>query len=138
MRTLKKPTEVLRIGLAYFNVDVKYTRCSTALLMLEFRKFYGASCTVLAEQWNTLLSTSIEGAKLTDKEASVTGFRNFLMTHHFLWDYPRNAVILGRRFKVCETYASGRRLWKWVMKIAALKKKRLYGPSGLLLTTAKS
>jgi hypothetical protein len=30
-------------------------------LMLEFRKLclYGASCTVLAEQWNTLLFTSI-------------------------------------------------------------------------------
>jgi hypothetical protein len=63
--------------------------------MLEFRKLYGASCTVLAEQCNTLLFTSIEGATLTDKETSVTGFRNFLMAHHFLWGYPSNAVILG-------------------------------------------
>jgi hypothetical protein len=91
-------------------------------------------CVVLAEQWNTLLFTS---TTLTNKEASVTGFRNFLMTHHFQWYYPCNAVILGWRFKVCETYASGWRLWKWARKIAALK-NRLYGQSGLLLTTRKS
>jgi DDE superfamily endonuclease len=133
MRTLKKPTEILRIGLAYFNVDVKHMWCSTALLMLEFRKFYGACCTVLAEQWNTLLFTSIEGAKLTEKEASVTGFCNFLMTHHFLWDYLCNAVILGWRFKVCETYASRRRLWKWVMKIAALKKRKIVWPEQFIV-----
>jgi hypothetical protein len=72
-----------------------------------------------------LLFTGIEGAKLTNKEASVTGFRNFLMTHHVLWDYPYNSVILGWRFKVSETYASGQRLWKWVMKIAALKKRKI-------------
>jgi hypothetical protein len=125
MRTTKKPAEVLRIGLENFHVDVKNSRRCTASLMLEFRKLYGAYCTVLAEQWNTLLFTSIEGAKQSDKEASVTGFRNFLMAHHFLWDYPSNAVILGRRYKVCEMYASGRRLWKWVMKIAALKKRKI-------------
>jgi hypothetical protein len=59
----------------------------------------------------------------TDRQRNVSeGFRNVLITHHRLWDYPSNAVILGRRFKVCESYASGRYLWKWVMKIAALKK----------------
>jgi hypothetical protein len=135
MHTLKKPTEVLCIGLEYFNVDVKHSQRSTALLMLEFRKFYGVSSTVLVEQWNTLLFTSIEGAKLTNKEASVTGLRNFLMPHHFLWDYPCNAVIPGWQFKVCETYPSGQHLWKWVIKIAAPKKERLYGQSSLLLTT---
>jgi hypothetical protein len=42
-----------------------------------------------------LAVTSIEGAKLTNKEASVTGFQKFLIAHHFLWDYPCNVVILG-------------------------------------------
>jgi hypothetical protein len=111
MRAIKSSADVLCIGLAFFNVDVKQSRRHRSSLMREFRKHFGASCAVLAEQWNTLLYTNIEDAKLSDKEASVTGFRNFLMAHHFLWAYPSNAVILGRRFKVCESYASGQLLF---------------------------
>jgi hypothetical protein len=69
-----------------------------------------------------------KNAKLSDKEASVTGFRKFLMAHHFLWTYPSNAIILGRRFKVCESYASGPYLWKWIEKIAALKVRKIVWP----------
>jgi hypothetical protein len=128
MRAIKSSADVLCIGLAFFNVDVKQSRRHRSSLMREFRKHFGASCAVLAEQWNTLLYTSIEDAKLSDKEASVTGFRIFLMAHHFLWDYPSNAVILGRRFKVCESYASGPYLWKWIEKIAALKVRKIVWP----------
>jgi hypothetical protein len=128
MRAIKTSADVLCIGLAFFNVDVKQSRRQRSSLLREFRKHFGSSCAVLAEQWNTLLYTNIEGAKLSDKEASVTGFRNFLMAHHFLWDYPSNAVILGRRFKVCESYASGPYLWKWIEKIAALKVRKIVWP----------
>jgi hypothetical protein len=87
MRAIKTSADVLCIGLAFLNVDVKQSRRHRSSLSREFRKHFGSSCAMLAEQWNTLLYTKIEGAKLSDKEASVTGFRNFLMAHHFLWDY---------------------------------------------------
>lgn len=128
MRTKKTPSQVLQTGLEYFDVDVLHSRRCTASLMAEFRKCYGQSCMVIAEQWNTLLFTKIERAKLRDKEASDKGLRNLLMAHHFLWAYPCNSVILGRRFKVCDKYAGGDHLWKWIMKIAALKEKKIVWP----------
>lgn len=90
-----------------------------------FKNHYGASPVVLAEMWHDLCSTSIDDAKLTDKEKGEKGFSSFLMVHHFLWTYPKNAGVLASRFGVCEKNASGRALWYWVNKVAALRAAKI-------------
>ena len=52
----------------------------------------------------------------------------FLVAHHFLWGYPKNAESLARRFGICEKYARGEHLWLWIKKIAALKRKKIVWP----------
>jgi hypothetical protein len=50
----------------------------------------------------------------------------FLVAHHWLWTYPKNAKILGSRFRLSEGYCpQGKPLWHWIGKIAALKAKKI-------------
>ena len=89
----------------------------------DFRSHYGASPLTLASQWFDLTKTDIPEAQLTAKEESTKGFKMFLIAHFFLWNYPKNSKVLKTRFKICDRYARGEPLWKWIRKISALKAK---------------
>ena len=47
------------------------------------------------------------------------------MAHYFLWTYPKNADIFASRFRVCEKYARGTNLWKWIIRIQSLKARKI-------------
>jgi hypothetical protein len=53
------------------------------------------------------------------------GLDRFLIAHHFLWTYPRNAKMMADQFNICETYAAGHMLWHWIGKLSALKEKKI-------------
>ena len=82
----------------------------------EFKCHYGASPLDLSEMWYDLTTTDIPGAKLKGNEKSLRGFKRFMIAHYFLWTYPKNAKILASRFGICEKYARGEDLWRWIKK----------------------
>ena len=90
-----------------------------------FHKHFGSKPADVAEMWNNLISTSVQAAKLSDKENSVRGLKFFLMAHSFLWTYPKNRELLASRFGVCTNYAGGSYLWLWIKKIQALKADKI-------------
>jgi hypothetical protein len=75
--------------------------------------------------WYDLSTTDIPDAQLEEKEKLDKGFKMFLVAHHFLWTYPKNANLLASRFNICERYSRGDPLWSWIKKIAALKAKKI-------------
>lgn len=118
--------DVTERGLTYMGISrEKQVRRSSKANVDVFKNHYGASPVVLAEMWYDLCSTDIDDAKLTDKQKREKGFSCFLMAHHFLWTYPKNAGVLASRFGVCEKNASGRALWYWVGKVAALRAAKI-------------
>ena len=42
-----------------------------------------------------------------------------------LWTYPKNHYLIRTQFKKCKKYCSGRHLWEWIGKIAALKEEKI-------------
>ena len=117
------PNDILEKGMRYLGI-YKATAAKAAKT-LEFHKHNGSAPEVLADQWFDLLTTTFEYARLVGEERSENGFKNFLMTHFFLWTYPKNSSLLASRFKICRAYAEGQYVWKWVAKIAALKQKKI-------------
>lgn len=90
-----------------------------------FRKEYGSGSLDLAEMWFDLCSTDIPKSKLKERHKSEKGFKMFMVAHHFLWMYPKNAQVLANNFGICEKYARGVKLWGWIRQIACLKKKKI-------------
>jgi hypothetical protein len=97
---------------------------------LEFHKHYGSSSFTIASMWFDLCHTDIELAKLSLKEKQC-GLKMFLVANFFLWSYTKNARILGSRFDICESYARGKHLWKWIQVISALSEGVITWPSSL-------
>jgi len=91
-----------------------------------FHAHYGSSSETIANMWNDLCLTEIPEAKLKASEMSKTGFKRFMMAHYFLWINPKNAIVFGSRFDVCERMARGYPVWKWVEKLKALSKKVIF------------
>ena len=88
----------------------------------KFKSHYGAYPAVLADVWNNLCDDQHPNIQtISRKEQNVKGFARFLAANYFLWTYPKNTDQLASRFQVCEKYARGRELWKWVERIASLK-----------------
>ena len=118
--------DVMSIGLNAVGVSfAKQENMSDYAMTVSFRKHYGSSPLDVANIWYDLTVTDIPGAALSAEENTERGFVMFMMAHHFLWTYPRNAVLFASRFGTNEKYASGKHLWKWVAKIAALKSKKI-------------
>jgi hypothetical protein len=91
----------------------------------DFQKQYGAPAVALADMWFDLQTTTIPGAALSESENSSKGLDRFLIAQNWLWIYHRNAKILADKFRICEDYAKGEKLWSWVRKIAALKDEKI-------------
>lgn len=121
------PSTVLQKGLAFFDIEVATSRRKLPSLEKEFKKHFGASTIALADQWHDIVISSKPEDRLEGKKGT-KGFTMFLAAHHFLWGYPDNSESLARRFRINEKYARGEHLWKWIRKIAALKKKKIVWP----------
>lgn len=123
-----------------FNEEVQSLRSYDAKWDL-FKTHYGVTPRVAALVLNDLSTTNIPEAvwnelcpyddipaKLEDTERGEKGWCMFLMSLHFLWTNPKNRFVLASRFGVCEKYARGKSLWKWVYRIAALQAKVIVWP----------
>lgn len=120
---LLSPSDVMKKGLRY--CGIRGTRSSAAAQTKQFHSHYGSSPLDLADMWYDLTTTDIPEAQLEDKDKSEKGFKMFMVAHHFLWTYPKNSSLLASRFGICERYARGEPVWKWIKKIAALKAKKI-------------
>jgi hypothetical protein len=62
--------------------------------------------------------TDIPGAKLEEKDKSEK--KGFMVAHHFLWTYQKNANLLSSHFGISERGSRGDPVWSWIARIAAL------------------
>jgi hypothetical protein len=117
--------QVLEYGLD--NLHLKSDLWSNDRKILEFHAHYGSAPLDLADQWYDLMQDqNMPGdLKLTKKEKSEKGLKRYFAAHFFLWAYPKNAKMLASRFRICHHYCTGKELWKWVKRIAALKPKKI-------------
>jgi hypothetical protein len=114
---------VLEKGLDLVNIGTY--RKSQKWQIEMFHSHYGSDDVDLASMWHDLMPTTITDAKLTTKEKSEKGFKAFMMAHHFLWTYPKNANLPASRFSICEQCCRGGALWRWIAKTATLKAKKI-------------
>lgn len=94
-----------------------------------FKKFFGPSPTTIAIVWEDIVDEELEadiGVSKADKTEK--GFKQFLRALHFLWAYPKNAVILAIATRTSETNVTGQPLWHWVKIVAGLKAKVISWP----------
>ena len=123
MLQLQTPNDILDQGLHVLGIRSE-GRMNEARTH-NFHTQFGSKPLDLADMWYDLTVTTIPGAALTLEEKSAAGLKRFFIAHYFLWTYPKNATILAHRFKVCEQYARGQKVWDWVAKIAALHAKKI-------------
>jgi hypothetical protein len=120
---LQTPSLILRQGLRVLGIRSQ-GRTNEAQTH-DFHKHFGSKPLDMADMWYDLTTTTIPGAALTLEEKSAAGLKRFCIAHHFLWTYPKNVNIMASRFKICEKYARGQKLWDWVAKIGALHAKKI-------------
>jgi hypothetical protein len=124
--------DVLSRGLKHVKVDQwRQDQISHSHQLCLFRKHYGSSPLDLAEMWYHLQVGDTPGATLSQADDSTRGFKFFCMAHYFLWNNPKNSENLSTRFDVCERYCRGEPLWRWIVKIAALRAKKIVWPDSL-------
>ena len=128
---LMGPRQVLRQGLMFLDIGVEKRKWTHDKKLTKFKKNYGSHPLALAAQWYDLVHRlDDEELKMTTKEVN-RGFKMFLVAHFFLFNYTRNADQLGDRFSMCAEYCSGKHLWIWIERIAALAKHVIYWPNDL-------
>jgi len=86
-----------------------------------FRSHYGSWPADLADMWNDLVVAADISDPLEEREKSFKGLKMFLVAHHQLWAYPKNANLISKRFKIGEKSSQGQPLWKWIARIQSLK-----------------
>jgi hypothetical protein len=109
--------DVRCISLGYFGISRR--RLSLEMANEQVKKHLGSFPIDLAEMWHDLCT------EIPIKERKMRGFKQFIMTHFWLWNYPKNADVMASRFKVSKRYCQGEPIHRWVKRIAALKSKKI-------------
>ena len=92
-----------------------------------FRKLYGSPPCVIRQMWDDLIDTDILECKLDFGERNHTGLRMLLISHYFLWTYPRNSRMIEAHFSpIIEKETRGVGLWHWIEKIYWLMPSRIH------------
>jgi hypothetical protein len=119
------PKEVLIYGLDF--LDIRYSRWSESTRILAFHQHYGSSPLNLADIWYDLTIGDYlpRDLKLSNKEKNEKGLKRYMMTHFWLWAYPKNAGMFASRYKCSQRTCRGDPVWKWVKRIAAMKEKKI-------------
>ena len=117
---------MLELGLKF--VKFKKGKKRHKRLVEAFGRFYGAPAAVLVAMWNDLCTTTIPEARVPKKERKEKGVRSFLAVHHFFFSKPKNTEVFSMTMDMNEQEISGKRFWKWVERLAALKKKVIVWP----------
>ena len=132
---LIEPKQLRDRFLKYIKVD-RFKKLSESKREEHLHKNFGQNSLTLAEQWYDLCHSDLGAVSLSDKEKR-RGMKMFAVAHYFLWNYCKNAVVLGDRFDMCDDYASGSHLCLWIERIASLTKKKIKFPKGLKLKDAE-
>jgi hypothetical protein len=141
---LLSPHDVLQDGLRF--VHVKYNpQKSNASQQKIFHKHYASSPVTIANMWYDIQTTELpvpdhKGCpskvrgwlNIGEKEKSEKGFKMFMISHYFVWTYEKNSGLIASRFGICERYARGECIWKWLARIAALKDLKIYSPDSIM------
>ena len=137
MALIVEPRVLRNRFLRWVKVDVKGKLTGEAREK-RLRKHFGQDALTLATQWFDLChrDEDLKDIKLTEKEKK-QGLKMFAAAHYFLWHYPRNAVVLGDIFDMCEKYASGEHLWIWIRRIAKLEERVIFFPDDLKLVDSE-
>jgi hypothetical protein len=119
------PKQILGYGLNI--LGAKSSKWSESTKILVFHQHYGSSPLDLADIWYDLVVGDYvpDELKLSDKEKNEKGLKRYMMTHFWLWAYPKNASMLATRFNCSECTCRGEPVWRWVKRIAAMKKKKI-------------
>lgn len=136
---LLSPQDVLRQGLEYVNVN--YRNKKSVACQVRFQQHYGSSPIDIAAMWYDIQNEHLpkpnhkdcpqkykQWVNLKEEEKSYRGFKMFMISHYFMWVYDKNSALLSSRFNICERYCRGEHIWKWIVRIAALKKLKIYFP----------
>ena len=115
------PSEVLDCGLEIFRLTKRAKRWNLDRQEEEFHKHFGSASVVIAAIWSDLLLFS----DLKRKEKGGKGFKQYMVTMHFLWARPKNASILASTMSISIDDACGLPLWKWVARIGSLKATKI-------------
>ena len=81
--------------------------------------------------WYDLCQGEVFNAQLPKEDKNVRGFKRFLHTHYWLFTRPKNRFISMSHFGLSEKEVSGKVLWCWIGRIAALKAKKIVWHEGL-------
>lgn len=132
IKMILSPDDVLVKALLFlFDVDI-VLRWTKKQKCKKFHDHFGSDPLPVADLWYELTHTEIPEAKLMPKEKT-RGFKMFMAALYFLWIYPRNVSTFASRFGMCESYARGQNLWKWIGRIAAIANKVIvWSPRTLL------
>ena len=139
---LLSPQDVLRQGLEYVNVN--YRNKKSVACQVRFQQHYGSSPIDIAAMWYDIQNEHLpkpnhkdcpqkykQWVNLKEEEKSYRGFKMFMISHYFMWVYDKNSALLSSRFNICEPYCRGEHIWKWIVRIAALKKLKIYFPKSV-------
>ena len=91
----------------------------------KFCSMFGSSSKDLSDIWNNLGASTDSNNMLEPRKQGENGIVAYLKAVHFLWAYPKNAVILGTMFGNCKRGSHGLPVWLWIQRIAALKDKKI-------------
>jgi hypothetical protein len=123
-------SDILERGLRCAKVDP--SNLSRNGKEFKFHKFYGSNALSLADAWYDLIVTDLLPAHLkisaVDKRR---GLKMFFAAHFYLWNKPKNAVVFGSTFELCEKYSRGSHLWVWIKRIGAMKVMKIVWKRGL-------
>ena len=86
------PAEIRKIGLQFLNVERK--KISSAAANNIFKKHYGSHPSAVAIMWYDLTTTTIHGAKLKEKEKSMSGLTMLFDALYFYELTPKTVMEL--------------------------------------------
>lgn len=121
------PSQVLLLGLEYANA--KFDRWSAATCLMFFHQFYGSSPLDVADIWFDMVNDDGrylgEELILKKSEKNKAGFKKYIMTHFWLWTYPKNSGVFSLASGYCERLCRGKMVWTWIKRISSLKGKKI-------------
>ena len=140
---LLSPQDVLDRGIQFVSSNYHHKQTKKTLLF-KFKQHYGSSPVDLAKQWHDIQTYKLPEpnhkncpkmvdtwVEVDEREKSERAFKMFMVTHFFLWTYAKNSELISSRFGICERYCRGKPLWKWIVRISALKKYKIYFPNSI-------
>jgi len=110
--------EVLDNGLSFLGLP--WQRMNESQKEKYFHGNYGSSAEDIAELFGEMF-LHVDPTELDER-----GLKEFMMSIHYLWVYPKNSYVLSTMFQhYAERKCRGEYIWKWIKRIGALKDEKI-------------